>query len=100
MESMQEQIQCCTFSNRGEVVLVGGMNGRWMIFDTMSREMLAQYTDGPEIIQTIKFSPDGSLLAVGSRDNYIYIYETKKSMYRFNRLGKCTVSIDKKYFVL
>ena len=36
-----------------------------------------------------KFSPDGSLLALGSRDHAIYIYQVKDSYRRFIRQGRC-----------
>ena len=33
-----------------------------------------------EEVSDIKFAPDDSLLAVGSRDNNIYIYDVKKKL--------------------
>lgn len=37
-------------------------------------------------------SADGSLLAVGSHDNFIYLYTTSESGRKYSRYGKCTVS--------
>lgn len=86
-----EQIQSCSFSTDGALIAVGGATGKWMIFDTLSREQLAQYTDGQEPIQTIEFSPDGNLIAVGSRDNHIYIYQVNEASRRFSKIGRCVV---------
>lgn len=38
-------------------------------------------------------SPNGNLLAIGSRDNNIYIYQMTHvdRRPRFNRMGRCTV---------
>lgn len=85
-----EPIQTVQFSNAGDVILVGGVGGRWMVFDTATRELLAVYQDGQDVIQTIKFSPDGNLLALGSKDNCIYIYQCTKAPHRFSKISKCT----------
>lgn len=85
-----EQIQSVEFTPDGELVLVGTTAGKWMVFDTMSRELLSQYTDGQEAIQTIKSAPNGQLIAVGSRDNVVYIYQRTSVSHKFNRIGKCT----------
>jgi echinoderm microtubule-associated protein-like 1/2 len=86
---LQEHIQSCSFSPEGDVIIVGTKSGKWFVFDTMTRELLAQYVDGAEPIQTIQFSPDGSVLAIGSRDNNIYLYQPSKDFRRFARSGKC-----------
>ncbi|XP_037914233.1 echinoderm microtubule-associated protein-like 2 isoform X3 [Hermetia illucens] len=85
-----EHIQSCAFSPDGEYIAVGGISGRWMVFDTTSRELLAQLSDGQEPIQTIKFSPDGQFLAIGSRDNSVYIYQINGNSRRFARVGRCS----------
>lgn len=87
-----EQVQSCCFSADGEYIAVGGITGNWMVFDAASRELLAQFVDGNEPIQTITFSPNGQLIAIGSRDNFIYIYQIKESGRRFAKIGRCTVS--------
>ena len=89
-KDISEQIHSCAFSPDGEIIIVGGVTGRWMAFDTQSREQLAQFVDGQEAIQAIQFSPDGQFLAIGSRDNFIYIYQLNGS--RFAKVGRCTVS--------
>lgn len=85
-----EQIQSCAFSTHGDVIAVGCVTGKWMLVDILTREIFGQYIDGQEPIQTIKFSPDGNLLAIGSRDNSIYIYQVRSK--RLSRIGRCSVS--------
>lgn len=80
------------YSREGNTVLVGCVSGKWMIFDTMTRELLGQHIDGNEPIQVIQFSVDGSMVALGSRDNQIYIYQVSDDGLKYNRVGRCTVS--------
>lgn len=86
-----EQIQCCAFSTNGGMIAVGTVFGKWLIFDALTREALAQHVDGQEPIQTIEFSPDGKLMAVGSRDNNIYVYQVGDDCRRFAKIGRCAV---------
>jgi WD40 repeat protein len=39
-----------------------------------------------------KFSPDGKLLAVGSRDGIIYMYQVNDKYKKYSRMGRCMVS--------
>lgn len=84
-----EQVQSCAFAPDGEIIIVGGTSGRWMTFDTQTREQLGEHVDGHEPIQAVKFSPDGKLLALGSRDNNIYIYQANNGGRRYAKVGKC-----------
>lgn len=38
------------------------------------------------------FSSDGNFLAIGSHDNYIYIYAVAENGRKYSRVGKCSVS--------
>ncbi|XP_076252565.1 echinoderm microtubule-associated protein-like 2 isoform X2 [Rhynchophorus ferrugineus] len=89
-KDIEEQAQSVAFSQDGAVILVGCVNGKWLIFDTQTRELLGQHADGNEPIQTIKFSPDGSLVALGSRDNQIYIYQVSEDGMKYSRVGRCS----------
>lgn len=40
----------------------------------------------------LSVSADGSLLAVGSHDNFIYLYNVSERGRKYSRYGKCTVS--------
>ncbi|MEQ2173320.1 hypothetical protein GOODEAATRI_030971, partial [Goodea atripinnis] len=39
-------------------------------------------------------SGDGSMLAVGSHDNFIYLYNVSERGRKYSRYGKCTVSLS------
>uniref|UniRef100_A0A182RKT3 WD_REPEATS_REGION domain-containing protein n=1 Tax=Anopheles funestus TaxID=62324 RepID=A0A182RKT3_ANOFN len=85
-----EPIHSVQIANGGDAIVAGGVGGRWSVFDIVTRELLATYTDGQEVIQCLQFSPDGNLLAVGSKDNCIYIYQCTKVAHRFSKIGKCS----------
>lgn len=87
-----EQVQSCGFSNDGNMIAVGSLSGKWMVFDALTRELVTQHMDGQEPIQVIQFSPNGQLLAIGSRDNTIYVYQVGEGSKRFAKVGKCGVS--------
>lgn len=38
------------------------------------------------------FDLDGNFLAIGSHDNYIYIYAVSENGRKYSRVGKCSVS--------
>lgn len=40
------------------------------------------------------FIPDGTFLAVGSHDNFIYLYVVSENGRKYSRHGKCTVSSE------
>lgn len=45
------------------------------------------------MFQVVQFSPDGTLLALGSRDNYIYIYQGNEDATKYSRVGRCMVRL-------
>lgn len=46
--------------------------------------------------KVVSYSPNGEMIALGSRDNNIYVYQVSENHKKFSRLGRCTVS----YFFL
>ncbi|TRY69777.1 hypothetical protein DNTS_006007 [Danionella cerebrum] len=78
------------FHPSGSVVAVGTITGRWLVLDTDTRDLVSMHTDGNEIISVIKYSPDGAYLAVGSHDNFVYIYAVTEGGKKYSRVGKCT----------
>ena len=59
--------------------MVGTVTGKWVVLSSSTREVFSvnQESGGGEPVYSCKFSPDGSMLALGSRDNAIYIYQVK-----------------------
>ncbi|GBP33928.1 Echinoderm microtubule-associated protein-like 1 [Eumeta japonica] len=89
-KDIEERASCCAWSKDGSVVVVGCDAGRWLIFDPASRDLLSQHQDGCEPMGVAQFSPDGSLLALGSHDGHIYVYQVQDRGRRYSRLGKCS----------
>ncbi|XP_066536566.1 echinoderm microtubule-associated protein-like 2 isoform X1 [Hoplias malabaricus] len=88
--TLEESGVCADFSPNGAVVSVGLSTGRWLVLDLQTREVMSDLVDGNEQLSVIRYSPDGSFLAVGSHDNFIYIYNVTEGGRRYTRFGKCT----------
>ncbi|CAH0727246.1 unnamed protein product, partial [Brenthis ino] len=86
-KDIEERAQCVAWSADGEALAVGCAGGRWRVYSPATRDLLAAAQDGTETIQTIVYAPSGELVAVGSRDNFIYVYEVDGA--RYSRRGKC-----------
>jgi microtubule-associated protein-like 1/2 len=64
---------------------------KWIVFDLIERKQVSfQIEPGNEQIECIKYSPNGSYLACGSRDNSIYVYSVSENGTKYSRVGKCT----------
>ncbi|MGH0114994.1 UNVERIFIED_CONTAM: hypothetical protein FKN15_065918 [Acipenser sinensis] len=77
------------FHPSGSVVAVGTVTARWVVLDAETADLVSVHTDGNEIISNVKYSPDGNYLAVGSHDNFIYIYTVTENGKKYSRVGKC-----------
>ncbi|XP_026066893.1 echinoderm microtubule-associated protein-like 2 isoform X1 [Carassius auratus] len=88
--TLEESGLCADFSPNGAVVSVGLSTGRWVVLDLKTKEVVSDLTDGNEQLSVMRYSPDGSFLAVGSHDNLIYIYNVTEGGRRYTRFGKCT----------
>ncbi|KAM9257503.1 LOW QUALITY PROTEIN: echinoderm microtubule-associated protein-like 3 [Morus bassanus] len=80
---------CADFHPGGQVVAVGLLTGRWLVLDTATQQPLAGGSDGNEQLSVVRFSPDGSFLAIGSHDNFIYIYSVTEGGRKYTRFGRC-----------
>ncbi|KAL0970425.1 hypothetical protein UPYG_G00241770 [Umbra pygmaea] len=87
--TLEEYGLCADFCPDGAVVSVGLSTGRWLVLDLQTKELVSDLTDGNEQLSVMRYSPDGSFLAVGSHDNFIYIYNVTESGRRYSRFGKC-----------
>lgn len=91
MKEVAEPTHCISIHPKVDVAAVGCQSGKWFALDLSSHEIIGVYEDAKEQIECISFSPDGSMLAAGSRDNFIYIYNVDEDGRKFHKLpGKCS----------
>uniref|UniRef100_A0A803T092 EMAP like 4 n=1 Tax=Anolis carolinensis TaxID=28377 RepID=A0A803T092_ANOCA len=86
----QEPGHCADFHPSGTVVAIGTHSGRWFVLDAETRDLVSIHTDGNEQLSVMRYTVDGTLLAVGSHDNFIYLYTVTENGRKYSRYGKCT----------
>ncbi|XP_041107459.1 echinoderm microtubule-associated protein-like 4 [Polyodon spathula] len=87
---LDEPGHCAEFHPSGVVVAIGTHSGKWYVLDAESRDLVGVHTDGNEQLSVMRYSIDGSLLAVGSHDSFIYLYTVSENGRKYSRSGKCT----------
>lgn len=87
--TLEEYGLCADFSPVGSVVSIGLSTGRWVVLDLLTQEIVSESVDGNEQHSVMRYSPEGNFLAVGSHDNFIYIYSVSENGRRYSRFGKC-----------
>ncbi|XP_072491870.1 echinoderm microtubule-associated protein-like 4 isoform X7 [Notamacropus eugenii] len=86
---LDEPGHCADFHPSGTVVAIGTHSGRWFVLDAETRDLVSIHTDGNEQLSVMRYSKDGTFLAVGSHDNFIYLYVVSESGRKYSRYGKC-----------
>ncbi|XP_048738244.1 echinoderm microtubule-associated protein-like 2 isoform X4 [Ostrea edulis] len=89
-KELSDPAHSCCFYHDASVVAIGTETGRWLVLDCETHEIVTSHTDGNEQIECVLYSPDGKYLALGSRDNHIYIYEVTEDGKKYSRIGRCT----------
>ncbi|XP_036291027.1 echinoderm microtubule-associated protein-like 4 isoform X3 [Pipistrellus kuhlii] len=87
---VDEPGHCADFHPSGTVVAIGTHSGRWFVLDAETRDLVSIHTDGNEQLSVMRYSVDGTCLAVGSHDNFIYLYVVSENGRKYSRSGKCT----------
>eukprot|EP00079_Xenopus_tropicalis_P035162 XP_017948933.1 PREDICTED: echinoderm microtubule-associated protein-like 3 [Xenopus tropicalis] len=87
---------CADFHPNGREVCVGLSTGRWVVLDIQSHCTLYMHSDGNEQLSVVRYSPDGTYLAIGSHDNVIYIYSTGQKDHRVERECSREISLEEK----
>ncbi|XP_034967119.2 echinoderm microtubule-associated protein-like 4 isoform X5 [Zootoca vivipara] len=87
---VEEPGHCADFHPSGTVVAIGTHSGRWFVLDAETRDLVSIHTDGNEQLSVMRYTVDGTLLAVGSHDNFIYLYTVTENGRKYSRYGKCT----------
>ncbi|KAL4238714.1 Echinoderm microtubule-associated protein-like 1 [Mactra antiquata] len=85
-----ESAHCCTIHPVLDIAAIGCQNGEWLVLHLTSRQIVAVYTDGKEQHECIQYSPDGNKIAVGCRDNYIYVYAVEEEGKKNHLIGRCS----------
>ncbi|XP_047206789.1 echinoderm microtubule-associated protein-like 4 isoform X1 [Girardinichthys multiradiatus] len=88
--TLEEHGHCAEFHPSGSVVVIGTHSGKWFVLDAETSDLVGIHTDGNEQLSVMRFSVDGSMLAVGSHDNFIYLYNVSERGRKYSRYGKCT----------
>ncbi|KAG9468759.1 hypothetical protein GDO78_022006 [Eleutherodactylus coqui] len=88
--TLEDSARVAGFHPSGNVVAVGTTAGRFLVLDTQSHVIVTTFSDAGEQISAISYSPDGQYLAVGSHDNFIYLYEVAEEGREYRRVGKCS----------
>lgn len=89
-KTLEDSAQSAGFHPSGAVVAIGTQTGRWLVLDTDSKDLVTVHTDGNEQLSVMCYGPDGNFLAIGSHDNYIYIYAVAENGRKYSRVGKCS----------
>lgn len=75
---------CVAFSPDGAKLICGSWGGTVQLWDVSTREIIETliigdngeaYTEGTRAVTTVSFSPDGTLLAVGSNDGTVQLWD-------------------------
>ncbi|XP_066530096.1 echinoderm microtubule-associated protein-like 1 isoform X2 [Hoplias malabaricus] len=89
-KTLEDAAQSAGFHPSGATVAIGTQTGRWLVLDTETKDLVTVHTDGNEQLSVMRFAPDGNFLAIGSHDNYIYIYAVAENGKKYSRVGKCS----------
>ncbi|TDH01611.1 hypothetical protein EPR50_G00182120 [Perca flavescens] len=81
--------QCVSYSADGDMLAVGMKNGEFLLLLANTLKMWAKKRDRSVAIQDIRFSPDRRLLAVGSVENTVDVYDVSGGP-SLNRLVYCS----------
>ncbi|XP_075239148.1 echinoderm microtubule-associated protein-like 2 isoform X2 [Convolutriloba macropyga] len=82
-------LQSVAFHPTENVAAFGTSEGKWFAMDLETQEVLTLHSDPKEQNDCIAYSPDASMLAVGSHDNGLYIYRVGEGGRKYSKMGKC-----------
>jgi len=101
--NMEAPARCCAYSPDGEYLAVGfggssegkksKHNGAIRIFRGDTLHQVCEMKEAKQWISCMKFSPDGNTLAVGARDNSIYVYSVTQQFKRKSKFSKHNAGI-------
>eukprot|EP00606_Chrysophyceae_sp_TOSAG23-5_P000614 GSChrysophyteH2.ASY1.ANO1.813.1 assembled CDS len=100
---LKASARCCAYSPDGQYLAIGfggsissrrsKHNGAVRIFRGDTLQQVCEMKEAKQWISAIKFSPDGQALAVGARDNSVYIYSVAQQFKRKSKFSKHNAGI-------
>eukprot|EP00794_Sanderia_malayensis_P017440 gene17440-19184_t len=88
VKQLKESAQSAAFHPDANIIAIGTKSGRWLVLDSETSDEIASFQDGPEQHDAIKYSKDGKYIAVGSHDNFIYLYTVSEDGRTYKKAGK------------
>uniref|UniRef100_A0A0N5ASS5 HELP domain-containing protein n=1 Tax=Syphacia muris TaxID=451379 RepID=A0A0N5ASS5_9BILA len=85
---IQEGVTCLDFHLNGSVFVLGTGVGVWMVYDADTQEQLYLCDEPTQPISTARFSSDGTLLAVASKDGQTNIYSVSEDCRHFLKVSR------------
>uniref|UniRef100_A0A4W3H8Y1 EMAP like 5 n=1 Tax=Callorhinchus milii TaxID=7868 RepID=A0A4W3H8Y1_CALMI len=89
--NMEEPIRCVAVSTDGIHLALGMKDGSFTVLRIRDMTEVVHIKDRKEAIHELKYSPDGTCLAVGSNDNSVDIYGV---LQRYKKVGECIGSLS------
>ena len=86
MRNVSSKARSATYSPDGDFIACGFQGGGFIVFETATGNEVCAKKHRRETISCLRFSPDGRWLAVGSHDNFVDLYDTRRS---YKRSGVC-----------
>ncbi|XP_013411002.1 echinoderm microtubule-associated protein-like 2 isoform X2 [Lingula anatina] len=72
----------------GHTVVIGTETGQVIVLNANNGSQLASFNASHEKIQTVQYSPDGAMLAIGCHDNTIYVFDVLEKRRSYRRHGQ------------
>lgn len=85
---VESRARCVGFSPDGEHIGIGLDTGMVEVWSDELDTLIRKFHHAREEISDLKYSPNGEIMACGSRDNYIYLYSVDGGRYNKNKVLK------------
>ena len=89
VKQLEDELQSVGFHPNGNILAVATKNNKLLVLDADSGEAeFFKCEIGSEQHDCIKYSPDGSYLALGSHDNFIYLFTVSEDGKQYKKHGR------------